>query len=101
MWKDPEGYFDNIVWPAYELAHKGVFTDEDVEKGHPIRPKAGEKAIPGGPVEGLHVLDADPAEISQAQGQEGSSDQSSFSREMTQLVDQTCAEIWDCLTSRL
>lgn len=100
VWKDPEGYFDNIVWPAYELAHKGVFSNQDVEKGEPIRPKDGEKAISGGPVEGLHVLDADPTEINKAQGQ-GKDTESSFSREMTQLVDQTCTAIWDYLTKQM
>ncbi|KAJ1604005.1 hypothetical protein NDA14_004055 [Ustilago hordei] len=100
VWKDPEGYFDNIVWPAYELAHKAVFSNQDVEKGETIRPKHGEKAIPGGPVEGLHVLDADPIEINKAQG-EGQDTGSCFSREMTLLVDETCAAIWDYLSKQL
>ncbi|SPO31818.1 related to NRK1 - Nicotinamide riboside kinase [Ustilago trichophora] len=99
VWKDPEGYFDNIVWPAYELAHKGVFSNQDVEKGEPIRPNSGDKSIAGGPVEGLHVLDADPTQISSEP--QGDSNASSFSKEMTQLVDQTCAAIWDHLTKQL
>lgn len=99
VWKDPEGYFDKIVWPAYELAHKGVFRNQDVEKGEWIRPSEGEKWIAGGPVEGLHVLDADPTQIS-SQPQEDSN-ASLFSKEMTQLVDQTCAAIWDHLRKQV
>lgn len=32
IWKDPPGYFDTIVWPAYILAHKHIATDEDAER---------------------------------------------------------------------
>lgn len=99
VWKDPEGYFDNIVWPAYELAHRGVFCNQDVEKGEAVRPRVGEESIAGGPVEGLKVLDADPAQLA-AQSGEDSSD-TPFSKEMTLLVDQTCAAIWDFLTTKL
>ncbi|GAC97385.1 potential ADP-ribosylation factor [Pseudozyma hubeiensis SY62] len=63
VWKDPEGYFDNIVWPAYELAHKGVFSNGDVEKGEPIRPSADQEVTAGGPVAELTVLDADPSQV--------------------------------------
>lgn len=99
VWKDPEGYFDNIVWPAYELAHKGVFSNGDVEEGEPIRPSAGQEAKAGGPVEGLTVLDADPSQVGAQSGQ--TSSDSTFSKEMTMLVDQTCAAIWDFLTTKL
>ncbi|KAJ9477198.1 Nicotinamide riboside kinase [Pseudozyma hubeiensis] len=99
VWKDPEGYFDNIVWPAYELAHKGVFSNGDVEKGEPIRPSAGQEAIAGGPVAELTVLDADPSQVDAQSGQ--TSSDSTFSKEMTLLVDQTCAAIWDFLTTKL
>ncbi|CDR98963.1 hypothetical protein [Sporisorium scitamineum] len=99
VWKDPEGYFDNIVWPAYELAHKGVFADKDIEKGKPADPKGDVGSIAGGPVAELKVLDASP---SQPQSQSGSSSSdSSYSREMTEMVDQTCAAIWDFLTTKL
>lgn len=99
VWKDPEGYFDNIVWPAYELAHKGIFANQDVEKGEPIRPSSGERSIAGGPIEGLRVLDADPTRPDGPT--QADSKASSFSQEMTQLVDQTCAAIWDHLTTQL
>lgn len=98
VWKDPEGYFDNIVWPAYELAHKGVFSNQDVEKGEPVRTNADEESIPGGPVAGLHVLDADPEQISKQTRQDPK--QSTFSKEMTLLVDQACAAIWSYLTTQ-
>lgn len=99
VWKDPEGYFDNIVWPAYELAHKGVFANHDVEKGEPIRPSADEAAAAGGPVQGLVVLDADPTPKSALP--EDVKEDSSFSKEMTLLVDQTCAAIYDYLDTQL
>ena len=100
VWKDPEGYFDNIVWPAYELAHKGVFKDQDVEKGEPIQASAEEEGVAGGPVAGLTVLDADPRKVNGQQLQQGEED-SSFSKEMTLLVDKTCAAIWEYLTTKL
>lgn len=31
--QDPPGYFDKCVWPAYELAHRGLFVGNDVEHG--------------------------------------------------------------------
>lgn len=34
-WTDPPNYWENIVWPAYLDAHKGVFTNDDVEHGRP------------------------------------------------------------------
>ncbi|SJX66595.1 related to NRK1-Nicotinamide riboside kinase [Sporisorium reilianum f. sp. reilianum] len=99
VWKDPEGYFDNIVWPAYELAHKGVFGDNDLEKGTPVQPSAEDGSIAGGPVEGLKVLDANTSQSSPKT--EPSSGTSSYSREMTEMVDQTCAAIWDFLAAKL
>lgn len=33
FWKDPPGCFENIVWPAYEEAHRKLFEDGDVEHG--------------------------------------------------------------------
>ncbi len=98
VWKDPEGYFDNIVWPAYELAHADVFSNRDVEKGEPIKPTEDEEAIPGGPVQGLYVLDAEP--VNQTSQQQQAESDSSFSREMTYLVDKTCSAIWNYLTAQ-
>ncbi|SNX88057.1 related to NRK1 - Nicotinamide riboside kinase [Melanopsichium pennsylvanicum] len=100
VWKDPEGYFDNIVWPAYELAHRGVFEHEDVEKGKPIKQSASESLVPGGTVEDLIVLDADPTQV-QKEAREGGATESTFSKEMTLLVDQTCQAILDYLTTKL
>jgi hypothetical protein len=31
FWKDPEGYFDKIVWPSYQKEHNRLFIDGDVE----------------------------------------------------------------------
>jgi len=33
LWRDPPGYWENIVYPAYLDAHKDVFTNGDVEHG--------------------------------------------------------------------
>ncbi|KAL9939986.1 hypothetical protein V8E36_000691 [Tilletia maclaganii] len=80
VWSDPPGYYDNVVWPAYVLAHKGMFENEDVERGalrppstsspQPISPQAnGDASDPayiqavqqegpaGGPVRDLIILD--------------------------------------------
>ncbi len=55
FWKDPPGYFEQLVYPAYIDAHRAVFTvriyhhqslyaclrkpqDADVEKGSPLLP---------------------------------------------------------------
>ncbi|KAG8929931.1 ribosylnicotinamide kinase [Tulasnella sp. 418] len=39
MWKDPPGYFEQIVYPAYVKAHQEVFEDGDVENGQLSRKK--------------------------------------------------------------
>jgi nicotinamide/nicotinate riboside kinase len=33
FWKDPPNTFENIVWPAYEDAHRSLFENEDVQNG--------------------------------------------------------------------
>ncbi|KAI0258171.1 hypothetical protein BC834DRAFT_975410 [Gloeopeniophorella convolvens] len=38
FWRDPPGYFDQLVYPAYVDAHKAIFSDADVEKGSPVLP---------------------------------------------------------------
>ncbi|KIM45070.1 hypothetical protein M413DRAFT_8407 [Hebeloma cylindrosporum] len=35
LWRDPPGYWEDIVYPAYLDAHKDVFVDGDVEHGQP------------------------------------------------------------------
>jgi nicotinamide/nicotinate riboside kinase len=103
VWKDPEGYFDNIVWPAYELAHKDVFTNQDVETGDVVIPAPGEESRRGGPVDKLIVLDAkNPNDTTQAgpkQKNTANGEPTQFSHEMTALVDEACKAIWEYLTS--
>lgn len=38
LWRDPPGYWEDIVWPAYVEAHKDLFVDGDVENGQ-LSPK--------------------------------------------------------------
>ncbi|KAE8268163.1 hypothetical protein A4X09_0g4185 [Tilletia walkeri] len=83
VWQDPPGYYDNIVWPAYVLAHQGMFEHGDVERGAPLIPPSctdspipqengsassneedpsytaavAKEGPPGGPVKGLVILD--------------------------------------------
>ncbi|KAI0256448.1 P-loop containing nucleoside triphosphate hydrolase protein [Lactifluus subvellereus] len=38
FWKDPPGYFEQLVYPAYVDAHRSIFTDGDVEGGSPLLP---------------------------------------------------------------
>lgn len=33
LWRDPPGYWEDIVWPAYVDAHKDLFIDGNVESG--------------------------------------------------------------------
>lgn len=33
FWTDPEGYFDNIVWPNHVQYHRHIFVEGDVEAG--------------------------------------------------------------------
>jgi len=35
LWRDPPGYWENIVYPAYVDAYKEVFENQDVENGKP------------------------------------------------------------------
>jgi nicotinamide/nicotinate riboside kinase len=35
FWRDPPGYWEDIVYPAYVEAHKDVFENGDVEHGKP------------------------------------------------------------------
>ncbi|KAK0550947.1 ribosylnicotinamide kinase [Tilletia horrida] len=116
LWSDPPGYYDNIVWPAYVLAHKGMFENEDVEKGALLQPQPPETSAsqsnsnrsasgngeaesslseavakegpPGGPVRGLIILD------------ERHEDNNGSSAEipgqavtMAEMVDRACSEI--------
>lgn len=77
VWKDPPGYFDNIVWPAYQAAHERVFQHGQLEHGE----AASGEASAGGPVSDLIVLDARPG----------------TDAEMSWLVDHTCEAIWHYL----
>jgi len=36
LWRDPLGYWDDIVYPAYVDAFKDVFVSGDVERGAPM-----------------------------------------------------------------
>ncbi|KAI0279528.1 P-loop containing nucleoside triphosphate hydrolase protein [Russula aff. rugulosa BPL654] len=38
FWKDPPGYFEQLVYPAYTDAHSVIFTGADVENGSPSLP---------------------------------------------------------------
>ena len=38
FWKDPPGYWDDIVWPAHVKAHRKMFQNNDVEHGQPLVP---------------------------------------------------------------
>ncbi|KAH9979098.1 P-loop containing nucleoside triphosphate hydrolase protein [Lactifluus volemus] len=38
FWKDPPGYFEQLVYPAYLDAHRSMFTDGDIEGGSPLLP---------------------------------------------------------------
>ncbi|SCV71448.1 BQ2448_3036 [Microbotryum intermedium] len=66
LWTDPPGYWDQIVWPAYEKAHKKLFTNGDVNAG----------TIDSNVTSGIHLLEASESS-------------------MTQLVQQSCEAIYE------
>lgn len=35
LWRDPPGYWEQIVWPAYVNAHEKLFVGGDIENGLP------------------------------------------------------------------
>lgn len=84
VWKDPPGYFDNIVWPAYQAAHQGVFQRGDLDQGEAVRVSGDEPQTAGGPVSDLIVLDAPGTDAAR----------SSHSEAMSWLVDESCESIW-------
>lgn len=36
LWRDPPGYWEDIVWPAYVEAHAALFEGGDVESGRQV-----------------------------------------------------------------
>ncbi|KZV71110.1 P-loop containing nucleoside triphosphate hydrolase protein [Peniophora sp. CONT] len=38
FWKDPPGYWDRLVYPAYVDAHKHIFENGDLDNGAPVLP---------------------------------------------------------------
>ena len=78
VWEDPPFYFDEILWPAYLEAHRGMFTGGDVEHGAPA---AGSSDRDGGPVPHLVLLDGEK-------------------RRPEQLVDDACEAIYGFLQGR-
>ncbi|KAK0528264.1 ribosylnicotinamide kinase [Tilletia horrida] len=117
VWQDPPGYYDNIVWPAYVLAHKGMFENEDVENGA-LRPAplpeeypndsfngsastegttkdpayasaVAKEGLPGGPVRGLVILDERHEDAVATQ----SGSPPTQAVPMAKMVERACAEI--------
>jgi nicotinamide/nicotinate riboside kinase len=86
LWQDPPGYFDKVVWPAYVLAHRGLFEGGDVERGEPVRVKQDDGAE-GGKFPGLVVLSGEGKSAPQSKGnvEEGS--------EMRLMVQKACEEV--------
>lgn len=78
VWEDPPFYFDEILWPAYLEAHRGMFTGGDVENGAPA---VGSNDRDGGPVPHLVLLDGEK-------------------RKPEQLVDDACEAIYGFLQGR-
>lgn len=55
VWQDPPGYFEKIVWPAYEKAHVRLFEGDNHEAGKAnITTTIGRF---GDPVPGLFVVE--------------------------------------------
>ncbi|KAG5350493.1 hypothetical protein C0989_010800 [Termitomyces sp. Mn162] len=58
LWRDPPGYWEQIVYPAYVDAHRDVFIGGDVEKG-----------LPGEKVKGMMVINSMDLSMSEAVSQ--------------------------------
>ncbi|KAG5734515.1 Nicotinamide riboside kinase [Termitomyces sp. T112] len=58
LWRDPPGYWEQIVYPAYVDAHRDVFIGGDVEKG-----------LPGEKVKGMMVINSMELSMSEAVSQ--------------------------------
>jgi len=57
LWRDPPGYWEDIVYPAYVDAHKDIFVDGDVEHGRLTSTNSGLILI-----EGLEISMSDAVE---------------------------------------
>ncbi|KAF8893914.1 P-loop containing nucleoside triphosphate hydrolase protein [Infundibulicybe gibba] len=55
LWRDPPGYWEQIVYPAYVDAHRDVFENGDIDHG-----------LPGDKVKGLVVLESLKMEMGEA-----------------------------------
>ncbi|KAG2015833.1 hypothetical protein CC2G_009066 [Coprinopsis cinerea AmutBmut pab1-1] len=64
LWRDPPGYWEDIVYPAYIEAHRELFTEGDVEHGQ----------LTGNKVEGLVMLET-------------------LNMSMTEAVERSCSTI--------
>ncbi|PWN93170.1 P-loop containing nucleoside triphosphate hydrolase protein, partial [Acaromyces ingoldii] len=58
VWQDPPGYFDDVVWPAYVLAHEQMFSGQDVECGDVVKVDK-DSNEQGAPISNLILLEAD------------------------------------------
>ena len=59
LWRDPPGYWENIVYPAYLEAHQELFVEGDTEKGN----------LSGKKVENLMLLETLQMTMTEAVGQ--------------------------------
>lgn len=73
MWQDPPGYFDDVVWPAYVLAHEQMFSGQDVERGDVVKVDK-DSNEQGAPISNLILLEADQMSLDE-------------------LVERSCGEI--------
>jgi nicotinamide/nicotinate riboside kinase len=64
VWQDPPGYFEHVVWPAYVLAHKGMFDKGDVVNGEVVRVDEDAKGD-GTAVKNLTMIEAEETSIDQ------------------------------------
>lgn len=62
VWQDPPGYFEHVVWPAYKLAHKGMFQHGDVINGSLITVEHDVDGD-GVPVKNVSLIEAEQTSI--------------------------------------
>lgn len=93
MWQDPPGYFDAIVWPAYQEAHENLFHGDNLDTA-PLA--TGDETDNGGPVNDLLLIQHDDVghyPVLEKEIQDDPNAQPTMAR----MVERSCEAIWNYL----
>lgn len=94
LWRDPPGYFDDIVYPAYVRANKNLFEGSDIEKGAALTPVT----AAGGTAESTSEADG-VLEGETGQGQGGPVENllllDCLTLSMDEIFEKACVAVWN------